>query len=143
MKQIDIYITEKLHLKKDNKDLVNGGDIKDFIESFKDEQTRNYILYLIARSIEVMRRGYIYTIDQKISADHKCYIVEEISGNHDNDDVQDKYAWDGNERKDEYEVGDIQKPRYSSLRWIVLFVVTKDTKIPAEYINDEIKSMVM
>ena len=142
MKQLDLYILEKLHLNRDNKDLVNGGDIKEFIESFKDEPTKNYILYLIARCIEVMRRGYIY-IDQKISVNHKCYIVEEISSNHDNDDVKDKYAWDGNERKDEYEVGDIEKPRYSSLRWKVLFVVTKNTKIPAEYINDEIKSMVM
>lgn len=123
-------VSEKLHLNKDNKNLVSEDiDVSDFIESFTDKEERRWIMRLV---------GYcVKHIDRKID-DHECYVVEYIkdtdkqSGSHAvSGTLMDKFGWSDNASHEHHEVGDVEE--YGSTKYKIIFIVTKDTIIPDKY----------
>lgn len=129
MKYINEYIIEKLHLTKDNKNLVSkDNDAGDFIESFDNETAKNHIVKLMNYCIKaVNKNGYS---NKTFKENHKCYIVENVNMDYKN--PLDQYAWDENVGDDDYELGDIQES-YGKTKWKVVFIVTRNTIIPEKY----------
>jgi len=123
------YISEKLHLNRNNKDLVTMEDPADFIESFDNATARKHIIDLLRYCIKaVNQKGYG---NKTFNENHKCYIVENVNMGYKN--PLNQYAWDENIGDEDYEVDDIQGESYGNTKWKVVFVVTRQTIIPEKY----------
>ena len=115
MTNIDTYITEKLHLKKDNDSLVSN-ELEAFIESFKGD-LKDKIIRLMKMCIHEL---------SKAKATDKCltYIVK----NENEHTEYDKYKWAYRNDK-QFNVGD--KTEAGST---ILYVFRKGDKIPKRYL---------
>jgi len=120
MKQINTYITEKLHLNKGNKDLVTMDDISDFIESFEDKVEQIRIIQLL--NWAVLRQES--NVEEGVT-DRLCYVVKTTRVESNGNPV---YKWDSNKYNEVHKVGD--KTRHGST---VVYVVTSDTILPEKY----------
>ena len=112
MRQIDTYITEKLHLRKEN-DTLCTSDMKKFIDGFDDEDKKT-IVHLIKKCLKELE-GY------EDWEDHWCYVVQP------NINVK-YYRWSSNQDNYHYKIGD--KTVFDST---VIFIVKKGDEIPLLY----------
>jgi len=117
MKTIDTYITEKLHLTKDN-DILCTSDMKKFIDGFDDED-KIKIVHLIKKCLNELK-----TYDDW--EDHWCYIIKPKKVT----DYTLKYMWSSNPDNDHYNIGD-----ETTLGSTILFIVKKGDEIPLIYKN--------
>ena len=115
MKQIGIYITEKLHLKKDN-DALLSNELEAFIESFKGN-LKDKIIRLMKMCIHELSKD-------KVTDKCLCYIVK----HEDEGPEYDKYKWAYRPDK-QFNVGD--KTEAGST---ILYVFRKGDKIPKRYL---------
>ena len=115
MTSIDTYITEKLHLRKDNDSLCKNS-MEAFIDSFDDDEDKKEIVHLIKRCLhEIVYKNY--------DNNHWCYITKPK-----NEEYDIKYMWSSNDDNIHFNVGD--KTQTSST---VLFIVKKGDEIPSKY----------
>ena len=117
MKQIGAYITEKLHLRKDN-DTLCTSDMKKFIDGFDDEDKRT-IVHLIKKCLSELKQYEDWE-------DHWCYITKPEQDS----DSKLKYLWSSNPDNDHCNIGD--KTVFGNT---ILFIVKKGDEIPLIYKN--------
>ena len=125
MNSLEQYISEKLHLNSNNKNLNNLGEVGAFIESFDNQKLKEHIANLIYNCIKHVHQSYYR------NKDHKCYIVRLLDkstyANADENTIS-LYKWSQNRHNDDFKVGDT-----NALGSKILFVVTRDTKFPEIY----------
>ena len=135
MNSLEQYISEKLHLNKDNKNLVPKDiDAGEFIESFPTKAERSFITRLIGYCTKhvdlAIKRG---------KSEHECYVIEYIKDTDKQSGILtsllNKYGWSDNKRNEKHKVGDVIE--YSSgigtTKYKIIYVVTKNTIIPDKY----------
>ena len=117
MTSIDTYITEKLHLRREN-DTLCISDMKKFIDGFDDEDKKT-IVHLIKRCIKELEQYADWE-------DHWCYITQPIQDSY----TKLKYLYSSNPDNDHRNIGD--KTVFGNT---ILFIVKKGDKLPTIYKN--------
>ena len=128
MNSITQYISEKLHLNSNNKGLrPHNDDPTDFIESFADDEEKEWITKLISFCIGE---------NLKHDDDHICYVLERVEAYRGAAPV-DRYCWSANMNNSHHDVGEtIESTSDISVKikhFKVLYIVTKNTTLPDKY----------
>ena len=110
MRTISNYISEKLHLKKDN-DSLNANGIEMFIDSF-DVKVRPRVISLVKMCLHELTR---HTQEEN----HECYITR-----------NECLCWSINKANEHLNVGD--KTRHGGT---VLYVFKKGDTLPKKYLE--------
>ena len=116
MRKIDVYITEKLHLRKDNDSLCKNN-MEAFIDSFDDEDKKEIVHLIKCCLKEIKYKNH--------DDNHWCYVVKPKNVIYDI-----KYQWSSNNDNIHFNVG--EKTQGGST---VLFIVKKGDEIPPKYID--------
>ena len=128
MRTISNYISEKLHLKADNKgNLGINPDPTEFIESFETMADKATMARLIGYCISAFKSSR-----NQLADDHQMFICKK-ENDQENRITTNTYVWDDNVEEKKYEVGDIQDPTSKDVIWKVIYVVTKKTFMPDKY----------
>ena len=123
MNSITQYISEKLRLNKDNKDLRPMDQVTEFIEGFKNTEEQRFVVRLLSFCVDALDR---------FSDDHKCYVFEKVGV--DKEAIpSNKYFWSNNPKNNIYAVG--KTINIAGKPYLVLYEVTKDTVIPENYMK--------
>ena len=113
MNSLEQYISEKLSLKRDNKNLKTDISAEDFVENIKPNNIRNLVIKLLYNCIDNVKKSR--------KPDHQCYILQSIN-------YPDEYLWSPNFNDEKFNVDDKAEDGYK-----VVYVVTKKTYLPGKY----------
>ena len=113
MNSLEQYISEKLSLKKDNKNLKAEISAEDFVENIKSNSIRNLVIKLLYHCMSNVKRSR--------NPDHQCYILQSVDDPH-------KYLWSPNFNDKKFNVDDKAEDGFK-----VAYVVTKKTSLPGKY----------
>ena len=120
MRNLNKYITEKLHLNSDNKKnlVVTDDNVELFLDNLENNEIRRHVVELFNFCLSYIR-------DHRNPKDKVCYILRN------NYRVGTKqYLWAQNIYSTPLEIGDNFN---DDDRTKVIFVVTENTKIPEKY----------
>jgi len=130
MNSLEQYISEKLHLNKNNKELISVDDPTEFIESFKDQDEREWIVKLLSNCVKHVAR----TMKLKNLDDFECYVYDYAEEKDKKYRFIDRYGWRENQDGEHHKAGDILTVgTFNPYKIEILYVVTKDTIIPEKY----------